>query len=123
MRRLWIRLRWLARRRRHEDEIRAELAFHLDEEEEELRAAGMTEAQARRAARRDLGRARDQRSVLIAPQRCRLTGRPGDHKAVRSGIDVKLDQARKGRLIDAIRRIERGNKSDQGAIEHAKSSP
>lgn len=55
MRRLLNRLRWLARRRRHEDEIRDELEFHLEEEAEELRAAGSSEAEARRAARLDLG--------------------------------------------------------------------
>ena len=55
MRRLLNRLRWLSRRRRREAEIRAELAFHLEEEAEEGRAAGLSEAEARRAARLELG--------------------------------------------------------------------
>ena len=55
MRRLRNRLLWLSRRRRREAEIRAELEFHLEEETEEGRAAGLNETQARRAARLDLG--------------------------------------------------------------------
>ena len=54
--RTWLRkLRWLRERRRKEEELRDELQFHLDEEAEDGRAAGLTEADARRAAHRDLG--------------------------------------------------------------------
>jgi macrolide transport system ATP-binding/permease protein len=42
-------------RRRKEDELREELQFHLDEEAEERQAEGLTDAEARFAARRDLG--------------------------------------------------------------------
>jgi len=48
-------LRWLTHRRRRETEIRQELAFHLEEEIDEHMAAGLTEDEARRAARHDLG--------------------------------------------------------------------
>jgi MacB-like periplasmic core domain len=49
------KLGWLRRRRNKEDELREELQFHLEEEAEERRAAGFTEADAQRAAHRDLG--------------------------------------------------------------------
>ena len=55
MTRLLNKLRWMIERRRREAEIREELAFHVDEEEADGRAAGLTEAQARAAARRDFG--------------------------------------------------------------------
>jgi len=55
VRRLLNRLWWLSRRRRREAEIRAELEFHLEEEAEEARADGLSESEARRAARLDLG--------------------------------------------------------------------
>ena len=55
MRTLLTRLRWLLRRRRKEDELRAELEFHLEQEADEARAQGLTESEARLAARRDLG--------------------------------------------------------------------
>ena len=44
-----------ARRQRHDAEIREELEFHLDEEAAEALAEGLTERDARNAARRDLG--------------------------------------------------------------------
>ena len=47
--------RWLARRRSREAEIREELEFHIQQEIEEGLAAGLNEANARRAARRELG--------------------------------------------------------------------
>jgi putative ABC transport system permease protein len=49
------KLRSLVRRSRRAAEIREELEFHLDEEAAEGRAAGLTDDQARAAARRDLG--------------------------------------------------------------------
>ena len=49
------KLAWLARRRAKEDQLNAELQFHLDEEAAERQEAGLPEEQARRAARRDLG--------------------------------------------------------------------
>jgi len=49
------KLAWLARRRAKEDQLYAELQFHLDEEAAERQEAGLPEEQARRAARRDLG--------------------------------------------------------------------
>jgi predicted permease len=49
------KLSWFARRRRKESELRDELEFHLAEEAEERREAGLSEEQARSAARRDLG--------------------------------------------------------------------
>ena len=55
MKTLLRKLAWLATRRQKEAELRDELDFHLAEEAEERRAAGLTEEQARTAARRDLG--------------------------------------------------------------------
>jgi hypothetical protein len=49
------KLGWLAQRRRKETELREELEFHLSAETEERKAAGLSEEQARSAARRDLG--------------------------------------------------------------------
>jgi macrolide transport system ATP-binding/permease protein len=49
------KLGWLARRRSKEDQLIAELRFHLDEEAEERQTAGMSAADARRAAAHDLG--------------------------------------------------------------------
>jgi putative ABC transport system permease protein len=46
---------WQVRRRRKEAELREELAFHLAEETAERASTGLTDDQARRAARRDLG--------------------------------------------------------------------
>jgi hypothetical protein len=49
------KLEGLTKRSRKEAELREELEFHLAEEIEKGRAAGLTEAQARAAARRELG--------------------------------------------------------------------
>ena len=49
------RLRWFVSRRRKDAELREELEFHLSAEIEAHRAAGLSEQQARDAARRDLG--------------------------------------------------------------------
>jgi predicted permease len=49
------KLSWLAMRRQKETELREELEFHLSAETEERQAAGLSEEQARSAARRDLG--------------------------------------------------------------------
>ena len=49
------KLGWFARRRRKEAELRDELEFHLSEEADERREGGLTEEDARLAARRDLG--------------------------------------------------------------------
>jgi putative ABC transport system permease protein len=56
------RLRWLRtrasrllRRRKHEAELDAELAFHLEELVADFRRQGLSEADARDAARRELG--------------------------------------------------------------------
>jgi predicted permease len=49
------KLRWLIDRSGKEAELREELQFHLSEEAEERQAAGMSEREARWAARRDLG--------------------------------------------------------------------
>src|ERR1043166_8596430 len=49
------KLRWLMERDRMEAELREELQCHLAEEAEERQALGLTEDQARWAARRDLG--------------------------------------------------------------------
>jgi predicted permease len=46
---------WLFQRRNKEDQLAAELQFHLDEEIEERQSAGMSTQEARGAARRDLG--------------------------------------------------------------------
>jgi predicted permease len=46
---------WIAQRRRKEEELRDELAFHLAEESEERKATGLSGQDARFAARRDLG--------------------------------------------------------------------
>ena len=49
------KLGWLGRRRRKEAELEEELRFHLEEEAEELQAAGLAVGAARSAARRGLG--------------------------------------------------------------------
>jgi hypothetical protein len=49
------KMAWWLRRRRKEDELREELQFHLSEEAGEREADGLSEEQARWAARRDLG--------------------------------------------------------------------
>jgi macrolide transport system ATP-binding/permease protein len=51
----FLKLRSLMQRRRKEDDLRAELQFHLDEEAEERQAQGLTGAEARLTARRDIG--------------------------------------------------------------------
>ena len=55
MRRYLNRLRWLARKGRHDDDIREELRFHVEQEAEDGRAAGLSDGEARRAARLELG--------------------------------------------------------------------
>lgn len=49
------KLGWLVRRRSKEEELAAELQFHLQEEADEQRAAGMRSEEAHGAARRELG--------------------------------------------------------------------
>ncbi len=49
------RLSWLARRHRKEEDLRAEVEFHLSEETEQRQADGLASDEARRAARRELG--------------------------------------------------------------------
>jgi predicted permease len=49
------KLAWMARRRNKEEQLTAELQFHLEEETEERQAAGMAAEDARRTARRELG--------------------------------------------------------------------
>jgi hypothetical protein len=49
------KLGWIAQRRRKEAELREELAFHLAEEADERKTSGLSEQDARLAARRDLG--------------------------------------------------------------------
>jgi macrolide transport system ATP-binding/permease protein len=52
---LFRKFTWWVHRRRREDELREELQFHLTNEADERHADGLTEDQARWAARRDLG--------------------------------------------------------------------
>jgi len=52
---LFRKFTWWVHRRRKEDELREELQFHLANEADERQGDGMTEDQARWAARRDLG--------------------------------------------------------------------
>ena len=52
---LFRKFTWWLQRRRKEDELREELEFHLAEEAGERQADGLSEDQARWAARRDLG--------------------------------------------------------------------
>jgi len=52
---MWKKLSWLLQRREREDQLSAELEFHLQEEAEERRDAGMPAQDAAWAARRDLG--------------------------------------------------------------------
>jgi predicted permease len=51
------KLAWLMRRRSREEDLAAELGFHLEEDAEERRQAGEPEEEARWAARRELGNA------------------------------------------------------------------
>ncbi|HJR58179.1 MAG TPA: ABC transporter permease [Vicinamibacterales bacterium] len=55
MTRLFRKFMWWVHRRSKEDELRDELEFHLANETDERQAEGLTEDQARWAARRDLG--------------------------------------------------------------------
>jgi predicted permease len=55
MRRLFRALRWFATRRQREAELQAELEFHLEQETAEACERGLTDHDARRAARCDLG--------------------------------------------------------------------
>ena len=52
---LFRKLGWLMRRRSKEEELAAELQFHLEQETAERQAAGMSTQEARGAARRELG--------------------------------------------------------------------
>jgi macrolide transport system ATP-binding/permease protein len=52
---LFRKLGWLARRRSREEQLAAELRFHLEEDAGERQAAGMDSGDARRAALRELG--------------------------------------------------------------------
>src|SRR5512133_347140 len=52
---LWMRVRGLLRRERVEQELDEELAFHVEMEARKLRAQGMGEAAAQRAARLKFG--------------------------------------------------------------------
>jgi hypothetical protein len=52
---LFRKFTWWLQRRRKEDELREELKFHLAEEAGERQADGLSEDEARWAARRDLG--------------------------------------------------------------------
>src|SRR5579859_2628149 len=49
------KLRWQAQRRDKNDELRAEIRFHLEEEAEERLERGLTENDARRKARWEFG--------------------------------------------------------------------
>src|SRR4029077_867348 len=49
------KLRWLTRRSDKEAELREELHFHLEQEAEQRQDDGLTEGEARWAARRELG--------------------------------------------------------------------
>ena len=49
------RLKWMLQRRKRQAELRDELAFHLAEEADERKAAGLAEDDARFAAQRDFG--------------------------------------------------------------------
>ena len=51
------KMQWWLQRRRKEQELRDELAFHLSEEMSERQADGLSADEAKRAARRDLGNA------------------------------------------------------------------
>ncbi|MGH9825530.1 MAG: ABC transporter permease, partial [Blastocatellia bacterium] len=53
--RTWLRLRALARRRRLEQDLDDEIAFHLAMREEKYRAAGLADSDGHRAARRRFG--------------------------------------------------------------------
>ena len=55
MKTFFRKLRWLRSRRAKEAELQQELAFHLEEEADERRAAGLTDEDARRLARREFG--------------------------------------------------------------------
>jgi len=49
------KVRWLTQRDRKEAELQEELEFHLEEEAEQRQAEGLTQEEARWAARRELG--------------------------------------------------------------------
>lgn len=55
MKSFFHKLRWLGRRSDKEGELREELQFHLEQDAEQRRDDGLTEREARWAARRELG--------------------------------------------------------------------
>ena len=78
---LFRKFTWWLQRRRKEDELREELQFHLAEEADERHADGLSEDQARWAARRDLGNVtlaagRHAHAVVVDPARAAGAGRP-----------------------------------------------
>src|SRR5690242_3413988 len=52
---IFRKLQWLLRRTHKETEMREEFQFHLEEEAEQRQAGGLSEDEARRAARGELG--------------------------------------------------------------------
>ncbi|MGH9647745.1 MAG: ADOP family duplicated permease [Bryobacteraceae bacterium] len=67
MRSLLRKLGWLVRRRSREEDLQAELSFHIEETAEEHRLKGASPQYAERAARRDLG------SVALVQEDTRAT--------------------------------------------------
>lgn len=69
-------LRWLRpllRREQFDRELKAELLFHVEQQARDYMAAGISEAEAHRRARLDLGGARDAvRRALARPKRLRI---------------------------------------------------
>ncbi len=78
---LFRKFTWWLQRRRKEHELREELQFHLAEEAGERTADGLSEEEARWAARRDLGNVtllqeNTRVTVVVDPPRAAGAGRP-----------------------------------------------
>ena len=92
------KLRWALRRKRHEQEIHDELAFHLDLEMEDAKDRGVSDDQARVAARRDLG------NVALVEEDTRAAwGWAGIERTVQDlGYAIRVSRRRPAFTIAAI---------------------
>jgi len=92
------KLRSVFGRARRDAEIREELAFHLDEEMAEARAAGLSDARARQSARRDLGNV----AVVEEDTRAAWRWRWLEHLAQDVGYALRMMRRRRGFTVAAV---------------------
>ena len=111
------RLIWSLRGRRKEDELRAELEFHLEEEAEARQAEGLPTDQAQWAARRDLGNmtALREETRIDVPNASRLVA----VQRTTSPVSVQGTVSRLNRLSmspDAARRVRDMSSFESAAL-------